>query len=181
MSVFTNKDHFMIDLETLGLRYDAAIISIGVVRFNLATGEELATFHENITYESALEYGKAETETVHWWSQQSDEAKAGLDNPAKRPSIDVFSDFARFLGTECIVWGNPATFDITKLEYRYNGVNPWIYYNTRDMQSYYELGELLGIMSKNIPFEGTKHNALDDARHQVKYVSKIYQVIAKAV
>lgn len=175
----TVKDHFMIDLETLGLRYDAAIISIGAIRFNIATGEELGSFHNNITYESALKYGKAETETVKWWSQQSKAAKAGLEDPVPRSAANVMNDFTTFLGTGCIVWGNPSVFDISKLEYWYQGNHPWNYYHVRDMYSYYELGELLGINAKNIPFEGTKHNALDDARHQVKFVSKIYQVISR--
>ncbi|OPX51360.1 hypothetical protein B5P53_11960 [Citrobacter portucalensis] len=31
----------------------------------------------------------------------------------------------------------------------------------------------------DIPFEGSMHNALSDARHQVKYVSAIWQRLTK--
>ncbi|MGP8847497.1 3'-5' exoribonuclease domain-containing protein, partial [Enterobacter hormaechei] len=39
-----------------------------------------------------------------------------------------------------------------------------------------ELGKSVGINPRyDIPFEGDMHNALSDARHQVKYVSAIWQ------
>ena len=39
-----------------------------------------------------------------------------------------------------------------------------------------ELGKAVGLNSRyDIPFEGDQHNALADARHQVRYVSAIWQ------
>lgn len=39
-----------------------------------------------------------------------------------------------------------------------------------------ELGKAVGINPRyDIKFEGDMHNALSDARHQVKYVSAIWQ------
>jgi inhibitor of KinA sporulation pathway (predicted exonuclease) len=32
---------------------------------------------------------------------------------------------------------------------------------------------------KDLPFEGVQHNALDDAKHQAKYVSAIWQTLKK--
>ncbi|EAW9850355.1 3'-5' exoribonuclease, partial [Salmonella enterica subsp. enterica serovar Kentucky] len=32
---------------------------------------------------------------------------------------------------------------------------------------------------RDMPFEGTRHNALDDAIHQAKYVSAIWKKLAK--
>lgn len=176
----TVKDHFMIDLETLGLRYDAAIISIGAVRFDISTGEILQEFHQNIEWASALKYGKAEDETVAWWAHQSTAAKYGLNHPAPQESENVLEDFTEFLGTECIVWGNPSTFDISKLEYRFLHINPWEYWSIRDVPTYKQIGdELCNYNIKEIPFVGTKHNALDDARHAAKFVSEIYMRIAE--
>ncbi len=43
-----------------------------------------------------------------------------------------------------------------------------------------ELGKSVGINPRfDIPFEGGMHNALSDARHQVKYVSAIWQRLTK--
>ncbi|ENM0022204.1 3'-5' exoribonuclease, partial [Escherichia coli] len=39
-----------------------------------------------------------------------------------------------------------------------------------------ELGKTIDFDARTvIPFEGVRHNALDDARHQAKYVSAIWQ------
>ena len=45
-----------------------------------------------------------------------------------------------------------------------------------------ELGKSVGINPRfDIPFEGDMHNALSDARHQVKYVSAIWQRLTKLI
>lgn len=53
---------------------------------------------------------------------------------------------------------------------------PVPYWNDRDVRTMVELGKSVGINPRfDIPFEGDMHNALSDARHQVKYVSAIWQ------
>ncbi|WP_414668948.1 3'-5' exoribonuclease domain-containing protein, partial [Escherichia coli] len=43
-----------------------------------------------------------------------------------------------------------------------------------------ELGKAIGFDPKrDMPFKGTRHNALDDAIHQAKYVSAIWKKLAK--
>lgn len=43
------------------------------------------------------------------------------------------------------------------------------------------LGKQLGFDPKrDMPFDGVAHNALDDARHQVKYLSAIWQQLLPA-
>ncbi|WP_267449393.1 3'-5' exonuclease [Citrobacter portucalensis] len=50
------------------------------------------------------------------------------------------------------------------------------FWNDRDVRTMVELGKSVGINPRfDIPFEGDMHNALSDARHQVKYVSAIWQ------
>ncbi|ORT44652.1 endodeoxyribonuclease [Escherichia coli] len=53
---------------------------------------------------------------------------------------------------------------------------PWRYYNDRDVRTIVELGKAIDFDARTaIPFEGERHNALDDARYQAKYVSVIWQ------
>ncbi len=53
---------------------------------------------------------------------------------------------------------------------------PVPYWNDRDVRTMVELGKSVGINPRfDIPFEGDMHIALSDARHQVKYVSAIWQ------
>ncbi len=77
------------------------------------------------------------------------------------------------------VWGNGANFDNTILRrsYERQGIPcPWRYYNDRDVRTIVELGKAIDFDARTaIPFEGERHNALDDARYQAKYVSVIWQ------
>ncbi|EMC3872645.1 3'-5' exonuclease, partial [Escherichia coli] len=77
------------------------------------------------------------------------------------------------------VWGNGANFDNTILHrsYERQGIPcPWRYYNDRDVRTIVELGKAIDFDARTaIPFEGERHNALDDARYQAKYVSVIWQ------
>ncbi|EGT5682539.1 endodeoxyribonuclease [Cronobacter turicensis] len=46
----------------------------------------------------------------------------------------------------------------------------------RDVRTIVEMGRAAGFHPRyEIPFEGDLHNALADAKHQVKYVSTIWQ------
>ncbi len=77
------------------------------------------------------------------------------------------------------VWGNGANFDNTILRRSYERQEipcPWRYYNDRDVRTIVELGKAIDFDARTaIPFEGERHNALDDARYQAKYVSVIWQ------
>ncbi|EBO5570485.1 3'-5' exoribonuclease, partial [Salmonella enterica] len=54
------------------------------------------------------------------------------------------------------------------------------WWNDRDVRTIVELGKAIGFDPKrDMPFEGTRHNALDDAIHQAKYVSAIWKKLAK--
>ncbi|EPT9828680.1 3'-5' exonuclease, partial [Escherichia coli] len=77
------------------------------------------------------------------------------------------------------VWGNGTSFDnvILRRSYERQGIPcPWRYHNDRDVRTIVELGKTIYFDARTvIPFEGVRHNALDDARHQAKYVSAIWQ------
>ncbi len=68
------------------------------------------------------------------------------------------------------VWGNGANFDNTILRRSYERQGD------RDVRTIVELGKAIDFDARTaIPFEGERHNALDDARYQAKYVSAIWQ------
>ena len=57
---------------------------------------------------------------------------------------------------------------------------PWQWWNDRDVRTVVELGKAIAFDPKrDMPFEGTRHNALADAIHQAKYVSAIWQKLTK--
>lgn len=170
-------NNVMIDLETIGNDYDGIFTNIGACIFNPETGEIGETFYRCITWESSVEAGRTITpNTIKWWMTQSEEARKEI--LAEGEHLDkVLVDFSAFLPEDAKVWGNGCNFDIGKLETAYGYYKvPWKFWNIRDVRTVCELAE--GLVSKNdIPFIGEKHNALDDAIHQAKYVSAMMQAI----
>jgi exodeoxyribonuclease VIII len=183
--------HLMVDLESMGDNPDAPIVSIGAVFFDPETGRTGAEFYKVISLASAMAFGSLpDAGKILWWMRKSSEARSALLVEDAIPLDDALLQFNDFIGENAAngpdtvqVWGNGATFDNVLLSQSYKraGITrPWKFRNDRDVRTIVELGKAVGINPRNeIPFEGELHNALDDARHQVKYVSKIWQVLTQ--
>lgn len=173
---------FSIDLETLGRRYSAAIISIGVQQFDRDTGKMGATFYEEIDLDSALKSGTLNGDTILFWMQQNRAAQRVFHTPPEKKvglatALDHLTSWMRGLSVAPRVWGNGATFDITILEHAYDvgcvGLRePWHFRNVRDMRT---LLEVSPISWDAIKFVGTPHHALHDATHQAKVISAAWR------
>ena len=60
--------HLMVDIETMGIKSNFAIISIGAVEFKIETGETGKEFYRNVTLKSSVELGlNVDADTVMWW------------------------------------------------------------------------------------------------------------------
>ncbi|EOT9572553.1 TPA: 3'-5' exoribonuclease [Escherichia coli] len=174
-------DHLMIDLETMGKNPDAPIISIGAIFFDPQTGDVGPEFSKTIDLETAG--GVIDRDTIKWWLKQSREAQSAIMTD-EIPLDDALLQLREFIDENSgeffvQVWGNGANFDNTILRrsYERQGITcPWRYYNDRDVRTIVELGKAIDFDARTaIPFEGERHNALDDARYQAKYVSAIWQ------
>ncbi|EFB1744181.1 TPA: exonuclease, partial [Escherichia coli] len=170
-------DHLMIDLETMGKNPDAPIISIGAIFFDPQTGDMGPEFSKTIDLETAG--GVIDRDTIKWWLKQSREAQSAIMTD-EIPLDDALLQLREFIDENSgeffvQVWGNGANFDNTILRrsYERQGIPcPWRYYNDRDVRTIVELGKAIDFDARTaIPFEGERHNALDDARYQAKYVS----------
>ncbi|WP_053264986.1 exonuclease [Escherichia coli] len=173
--------HLMIDLETMGKNPDAPIISIGAIFFDPQTGDMGPEFSKTIDLETAG--GVIDRDTIKWWLKQSREAQSAIMTD-EIPLDDALLQLREFIDENSgeffvHVWGNGANFDNTILRrsYERQGIPcPWRYYNDRDVRTIVELGKAIDFDAITaIPFEGERHNALDDARYQAKYVSAIWQ------
>ena len=174
-------DHLMIDLETMGKNPDAPIISIGAIFFDPQTGDMGPEFSKTIDLETAG--GVIDRDTIKWWLKQSREAQSAIMTD-EIPLDDALLQLREFIDENSgeffvQVWGNGANFDNTILRRSYERLGipcPWRYYNDRDVRTIVELGKAIDFDARTaIPFEGERHNALDDARYQAKYVSVIWQ------
>ncbi|HAV8993263.1 TPA: exonuclease [Escherichia coli] len=173
--------HLMIDLETMGKNPDAPIISIGAIFFDPQTGDMGPEFSKTIDLDTAG--GVIDRDVIKWWLKQSRETQSAILTD-EIPLDDVLLQLREFIDENSgeffvQVWGNGANFDnvILRRSYERQGIPcPWRYHNDRDVRTLVELGKAIDFDARTaIPFEGERHNALDDARYQAKYVSAIWQ------
>ena len=171
--------HIMIDLETMGTRPSAAIVSIGAVVFDEHTLRD--QFYAVVDLQSAIDSGATVGGgTVMWWLRQSENARLALtDQASTRPIREVLSDFDSFVhraeGYNLEgVWGNGAAFDNVVLaeSYRRLGTEPpWPFWLDRCYRTMKNLHT-----SVPVKHTGTAHNALDDAVAQAKHLQRMWRL-----
>ncbi len=179
--------HLMVDLETMGKKPGAPIVSIGAVFFAPSSGKTGAEFYQVINLESSMSFGaRPDASTILCWLKQSPEARSAIVVDDTVGLVEALEQFLDFLaenaanGSKTVqLWGNGSSFDCSLLEAAFELADtpfPIPHWNYRDVRTVVELGKAVGLNSRyDIPFEGDQHNALADARHQVKYVSAIWQ------
>ena len=178
-------NHLMLDLETLGVGERPVITNIGAVVFNIQDGIVAEFSCEIPNWNEQTRYGREiDANTVKWWLEQPADAQKGLtthQNPCSLPTaIENLSRF--FYANNCeAIWGNGALADIRWINSTYEDCQkkfsfteskPWQFYQEfcyRTMKAMHP--------KVDIPFEGTEHNALDDARHQAKVLIEILKGI----
>jgi hypothetical protein len=175
----------MIDIETLGHKPGAVILSISAVQFDLETGYIGAEFHREIDIESCLAYGlEMDASTVMWWMGQDDDARKKVMEPeSPRAHLDiVLQEFITwcaltFTGQEFEVWGNSNRFDLGILAHAYDVCDmkfPWNHRLERDVRTLVSFAPEVKDEEK---FEGVRHYGIDDCKHQIKYCARTYQLI----
>lgn len=180
-----NQTHFVIDLESMGNRPNAPIMAIGAVCIKGA--KQVDELYRRISLESSMHpsFGRqTDASTIQWWLQQSAEARTEIDGSP--PSYDIFyalrqlADWMAIYATEseAIVWGNGSSFDNVILRSTLEACSlspPWQFRHDRDLRTILALYP----EAKDVgEFEGTKHHALHDARHEAKQLCKALQLHA---
>lgn len=170
----------MLDLETLNSTVDAAVVSIGAVKFN--KNEITSKFYQLVDIESSLKYGTTSGATLKWWfSQPSEVIKEAVDPTA----VNLRLTLERFVGF-CIknfnsadnfkyIWGNGAAFDNVILRNAYNKLElqpPWTF---RQDMCYRTVKNLYPEVK--LDRSGVHHNALDDAISQANHLIEINKII----
>ncbi|MBT5935649.1 3'-5' exonuclease [Sulfurimonas sp.] len=173
--------HIMLDIETMGLKGNSAIISIGAVAFdpdNNCLGE---TFYVNVDLSSCINHGLVvDGGTIAWWITQSSDAKKSLFKDAK-PLDEALSTFTDYIHQfkKVKVWGNGLGFDNVIVKNAYAALKrdrPWSDFQDRDMRTIVDITEsIYGKQTKEKI--GIAHNALDDAINQANTVCKYWQLL----
>lgn len=176
---------YMIDLETLSTQPDAAILSIGACQFDIETGNIGDTFTRHVAIDDNPLRGHISADMVKWWLKQDESARLAIaDSKNLRKLASCLFDLREFIlcTKQTTIWSNGATFDLVIIRNaldRHGMMTPWKYWHERDTRTVVDVAErITGInTAKAATFNGTKHDALSDAIHQVGYISHAYNLI----
>lgn len=188
----------MLDFETLSLKENAVLLSLGACVFDPATGEIGETFYTAI--DPRTQHGRdISASTVIWWLEQDQAARDKLTGAVKAADLLVDADpdspewaelaeqaaipinhaamafnawVDQFEDVEC--WTNGGV-DHTWLNsvFEYSGFkNPIPFWKQRDYRTLKALYP--DVKSAEL---GQMHNALDDAIKQAKHAAKIISTI----
>lgn len=155
----------MIDFEALGKDCPC---QIGAIYFNRVTGELGKSYKANIDANSLST--PPDAKTVYWWLSQSKEAQNTLLTDKKDIKTVLF-ELVEFLTPAKRIWSH-ATYDFVMLQ---NLLNQYSIPNNINYKSGLDIRTLIylaGTSTKDIVREGLHHDALEDCKYQVKYVTK---------
>jgi hypothetical protein len=170
----------MIDLETLATSPDAAILTIGAVKFD-PFGKDIEepamdSFYVRVDLDSCDEIGLVTSDdTIAWWSNQSKEAQEEAFGTDNRLHIrEAFDKLYKFCWGAKRVWSNGAGFDIVICDHVYKKLNkasPWNFWQARDVRTAFDLG-----IDPKRPTV-TAHHALQDAYNQAVGIQNVYTML----
>lgn len=177
------KNDLMLDLETMGLGVDCAVLSIGAIFFNRDTGDTGREFSAHIRLQTCLDAGlTVDADTLLWWMKQPDAARKALINGQELGALDLdcaLVEFSRFVRDQYAdenvrLWCKGPEFDAATMKNLYRNVLPthplpWKHFNVRCVRTPIDLAGG-SAFERGIAFSGVKHDALDDCRHQIKLV-----------
>lgn len=161
--------HIVIDLETLGKGPRAVIATMGIVVI-----EQLRITRELYLRIDLHDWQQRELQcdasTAVFWLEQSEAARQEITTREGRLPLDVALGHVIELvdpySRPCI-WANSPSFDCVILRNAFDlcalGA-PWEYWQERDIRTLTALYPAL----KAMPFQGIKHHALHDARHEAR-------------
>lgn len=175
--------HIILDLETLGIKPNAVVLSIGAAAFTFEGPNNFNKLIREGFYaklnvrEQVKEYGrKIEPDTAEWWRKRSSEAKEVLQaTPLDWRMADALADLNAWIKKtdydyrKSYVWCRGNAFDFPKMESMYDqanikcGYNGWMIRDVRTM-----IDVMAGVSNgkyepKDFPSDWIAHNALHDA------------------
>lgn len=166
----------MLDMETMGTRPGAKILSIACVPFLLT--EYITPFYARINKDSYPLGFHEDPETLRWWEQQSKEARDEAFSGTAHINVvlDSFSRWCDKLPNDALLmWGNGADFDNALLAEAYAKLSlkaPWKFYNNRCYRTLKNLFPHIAYIKPRIA-----HNALSDAQAQAFHAETILKAL----
>lgn len=165
----------MLDIETLGTCPDCVVLTLGAVKFNPYTREDMiGGIYCKPDVDDQIAQGRIVREdTMQWWSEQAEEVREeALGIEGRIPVVQMLQELNRFLVGANNIWAQGTVFDIGILEhlYRQYGMVPnWQYWQITDSRTLFKVHGDPRVKGK----EGL-HNALEDCVSQAEAVQEIF-------
>ena len=162
-------DSVMLDLETMAVGPNAAVVQIGAIAFNLETGVRGPdVFLIDVDTQSCVELGgEIHPSTLHFWEK----LEGFKPHSTPQPIMNALMALQRWFEDRPDVkrvWSQGPSFDVAIMEgyFLKTGLMvPWRYSDARDTRTVYDLANGLG-WQKPAGTEST-HNALGDCDRQI--------------
>jgi hypothetical protein len=165
----------MLDIETLGTCPDCVVLTLGAVKFNPYTLDDVVGgIYCKPDVDDQIARGRIVREdTMQWWSEQAEEVREeALGTEDRIPVVQMLKELNKFLVGANNVWAQGTVFDIGILEHlykQYEMVPNWQYWQITDSRTLFKLHGDPRVKGK----EGL-HNALEDCVSQASAVQQIY-------
>lgn len=180
--------NIMVDLEALNSDHSAAIISIGMVYFDLGKmklGPELYVELNQEALKEQLELGRTwSLSTMIWWMQQSDLARqVWIQKEGQVTNKECFQKLKDYFnlfpehGRNIRVWGNGSTYDNICLQSYMRSFKQRILWNYKGDMCYRTIKAMFGNRAE-LTRVGTHHNGLDDARTQAVHMMNMLKKLS---
>lgn len=170
--------HFMIDIETLGTKPDAAVVQLGIVAFDPVSGRIEVPMSVNIDVHPKSTMDQS---TIFWWMGQSEEAREAVftgSRASPEEGLKSLNEYIVKFSDEIVghkVWSKPSTFDLVILESLYRSCNmtaPWAHWDTRCLRTLIDVAKLPR-NEEGVP--EVAHDAGYDAEAQAKTAIKCFK------
>jgi len=164
-------DDISIDLETVSTRPDAAIVSIGAVCFDRRPGGTGfgPEFHVVCDWKTDAK-GHVHQGTLEWWRNQDPNDVVFSNTVERMPLHKALAELQKFADAwaNCMTfWWQRGNMDQQWLDSAFErcGMDaPWNYSQWMDQRT------LCRELKAEVPFQGDRHNALHDAKHQARCI-----------
>jgi 3' exoribonuclease, RNase T-like len=166
----------VIDLETLGVKADTTILTLGAIKFDPYSSDEPGPgIYLKPEVDRQSELGRSHCgSTLEWWSKQAAAVREeAFDEENRIPLEQMISELNRFLVGANAIWAQGSVFDIGILENLYQQLGhpiPWNFWQIRDSRTLFKL-----VPEDPRPKDRNQaHNALADCYYQALGIQEVY-------
>lgn len=168
--------HATIDLETIDVRPQATVLSLGAVKFNPLTFEDPhSELYLKISIDDQDRYNRTVSEsTLEWWGEQDRKImEEAFDQTGAVTVEDALAEISKFSVGVDTFWGQGYGFDYTMLEDMYRSIGrpiPWNFWQILDSRTLFRVCK----QDPRKQIQNDLHNALADAYYQSKAIQIAY-------